>query len=78
MMAKKTTVGSPRSATWKEPEIDDMLTHIDIRDDELDDVVIVVEGVKDYQKEARWMAIGEVHTSRSFSADALFGKMKAI
>jgi hypothetical protein len=78
MMAKNTIVGSPRSATWKDSEIDDMLTHLDIRDDELDNMVIVVEEVKDYQKEARWMASGKVHTSRSFSADALFGKMKAI
>jgi hypothetical protein len=30
--------------------IDDMLTHLDIRDDELDDVVVVVEEVEDYQK----------------------------
>ncbi|KAM0843628.1 hypothetical protein ACQ4PT_057577 [Festuca glaucescens] len=73
-MAEKTAAGSSGLATGKEPEIDDMLAHLELRDDELDDVVIDVEEVKEYQKEARWMAIGKVHTSRSFSAEALFGK----
>jgi hypothetical protein len=59
-------------------EIDDLLAHLELREDELEDVVIGEEVVKEYQKEARWLAIGKVHTSRSFSADALFGKMKVV
>lgn len=66
------------AAKISNPEIDDMLAHLDLRDDELEDVVIGAEEVKEFQKEARWLAIGTVHTSRAFSADALFGKMKAI
>jgi hypothetical protein len=59
-------------------EIDDFLKHLELRDDELDDVVIEAEVVKEYQKEARWLVIGKVHTSRSFSAEELFGKMKVM
>ncbi|KAM0879749.1 hypothetical protein ACQ4PT_034030 [Festuca glaucescens] len=75
-MAEISGESASGSATGKEPEIDDMLAHLELRDDELEDVV--AEVVKEYQKEARWLAIGKVHTARSFSAEALFGKMKAI
>nr|XP_051217683.1 uncharacterized protein LOC127335131 [Lolium perenne] len=71
-MATKDTAAASGS------EIDDLLAHLELREDELEDVVIGEETVKEYQKEARWLAIGKVHTSRSFSADALFGKMKAV
>jgi hypothetical protein len=77
-MAEKTTAGSSGAAAGKEAEIDDLLKHLELHDDELDDVVIEADAVKEYQKEARWLAIGKVHTSRSFSAEALFGKMKVI
>jgi hypothetical protein len=66
------------SSTGKEAEIEDMFVNLDLREDELDGGVIDVDLVKEYQKEARWLAIGKVHTSRSFSADALFAKMKAM
>jgi hypothetical protein len=66
------------SSTGKEAEIEDMFVNLDLREDELDGGVIDVDLVKEYQKEARWLAIGKVHTSRSFSADALFAKMKAV
>jgi hypothetical protein len=55
-----------------------MLAHLDLRDDELDDVVIRAEEVKELENEARWLAIAKVHTSRPFSAEAFFSKMKAI
>jgi hypothetical protein len=64
--------------TGKEEDLDDMLAHLELREDELDDVVIAVDAVKEFQKDARWLAIGKVHTNRSFSSEALFGKMKAI
>ncbi|KAM0924194.1 hypothetical protein ACQ4PT_005036 [Festuca glaucescens] len=58
--------------------IDDMFSHLELNEDELDDVVIGVEEEKEYQQAARWLAIGKVHTNRSFSADALFEKMKVV
>ncbi|KAM0829979.1 hypothetical protein ACQ4PT_066519 [Festuca glaucescens] len=55
-----------------------MLSHLELNDDELDDVAVGVEAAKEYQKAARWLAIGKVQTSQSFSAEALFEKMKSI
>jgi hypothetical protein len=60
-----------------EGEIDDMFKHLELREDELDDVV-GEEEVKEYKKAARCLAIRKVHTTRSFVDDAVFGKMKAI
>ncbi|KAK1612095.1 hypothetical protein QYE76_035768 [Lolium multiflorum] len=70
--------GGSGSVKDSEADIDDLLMHLDLRDDELDDVEIGADAVKEFEKDARWLAIGKVHTKRSFSADALFGKMKAI
>jgi hypothetical protein len=39
-----------------------------LRDDELDDVVLGEEMVQEFKKPARWLAIGKVLTTRSFSA----------
>jgi hypothetical protein len=55
-----------------------MLTNLELYADKLEDVVIGAEGVKEYQKEARWLAIGKVYTSRSFSFKALTSKMNVI
>ena len=77
-MASSSASTNSGVAEKTEPEIDDMLQHLDLRDDELDDVVIGAEEVKVLEKDARWLAIAKVNTSRSFSAEALFGKMKAI
>ncbi|KAM0892958.1 hypothetical protein ACQ4PT_025431 [Festuca glaucescens] len=55
-----------------------MFSHLELNEDELDDVVIGVDDAREYQQAARWLAIGKVHTSRSFSAEALFEKMKAV
>jgi hypothetical protein len=62
----------------KGSNLDDMFSHLELNEDELDDVVIGIEEAKEYKQAARWLAIGKVHTSRSFSAEALFEKMKAI
>ncbi|KAK1695697.1 hypothetical protein QYE76_012394 [Lolium multiflorum] len=62
----------------KEGEIDDMLSHLELNDEELDDVVVDVEAAKEYRRAARWLAIGKVQTSRSFSSEALFEKMKSV
>ena len=77
-MASSTSAASSSSAPGKEAEINDLLQHLDLRDDELEEVVIGTEEVQEFQKDARWLAIGKVHMNRSFSSDALFGKMKAV
>ncbi|KAK1628379.1 hypothetical protein QYE76_002694 [Lolium multiflorum] len=77
-MASSSDAGARPAMPETEPDLDDLLNNLDLRDDELDDVVIGADEVKEFQKDARWMAIGKVHTTRSFSAEALFGKMKAI
>jgi hypothetical protein len=71
--------GSSSGATaGKESEIDDLLKHLDLRDDELEEVVVRADKAKEYQMVARWLAVAKVHTTRSFSSEALFGKMKAV
>jgi hypothetical protein len=69
---------SSNTVANKEPEIDDLLKNLDLRDDELGEVVVGADKAKEYQMAAQWLAVAKVHTTRSFSADALFGKMKAV
>jgi hypothetical protein len=69
---------SSGAAAGKEPEIDDLLQHLDLRDDELEEVVVGADKAKEYQMVACWLAVAKVHTNRSFSSDVLFGKMKAV
>ncbi|KAM0844544.1 hypothetical protein ACQ4PT_056993 [Festuca glaucescens] len=69
---------SASSSKGKDANLDDMFSHLELNEDELDDVVIGVDDAREYQQAARWLAIGKVHTSRSFSAEALFEKMKAV
>ncbi|KAM0828985.1 hypothetical protein ACQ4PT_067171 [Festuca glaucescens] len=77
-MADETGKAPAGPSGGQEGEIDDMLSHLELNDDELDDVVVGVEAAKEFQKSARWLAIGKVQTIRSFSAEALFEKMKSI
>ncbi|KAM0882151.1 hypothetical protein ACQ4PT_032502 [Festuca glaucescens] len=77
-MAEKTGAGSSGIGGEEQGDIDDMLKHLELRDDELDDVVLDTAVVEEYRMEARWLATGKVLTNRSFSAEALFEKMKAI
>uniref|UniRef100_A0ACD5UQD4 Uncharacterized protein n=1 Tax=Avena sativa TaxID=4498 RepID=A0ACD5UQD4_AVESA len=77
-MAEKTIAGSSGTAAGGNGEIDDMFSHLELNEDELDDVVIGAEKAKMYQDAARWLAIGKVLTNRNFSAEALFEKMKGI
>jgi hypothetical protein len=77
-MAEKDTAGASETAAGGNMEIDDMFSHLELNEDELDDVVIGAEKAKVYQDAARWLAIGKVLTNRSFSAEALFEKMKGI
>ncbi|KAM0895329.1 hypothetical protein ACQ4PT_023907 [Festuca glaucescens] len=66
------------SSGGKDADLDDMFSHLELNEDELDDVVIGVDEAREYQQAARWLAIGKVHTTRSFSAEALFEKMKVV
>jgi hypothetical protein len=66
------------SCSGPDEGIDDMFNHLELNDDEPDDVVISIDEAREYQQAARWLAIGNVHTNRSFSADALFEKMKVV
>jgi hypothetical protein len=77
-MATSDHGSSSGAAAGKDSEIDDLLKHLDLRDDELEEVVVGADKAKEYQMAAHWLAVVEVHTTRSFSSDALFGKMKAI
>ncbi|KAM0822771.1 hypothetical protein ACQ4PT_071297 [Festuca glaucescens] len=58
-MADKQLAGSSGTAAGGDGEIDDMLRHLELNDDELDDVVIGAEKAKVYQDAARWLAIGK-------------------
>jgi hypothetical protein len=62
----------------KDANLDDMFAHLELNEEELDDVVIGAEEAKEYHQAARWLAIVKVHTSRSFSSDALIEKMKVV
>jgi hypothetical protein len=65
-------------AAEKDSEIDDLLKHLDLQDDKLEEVVVGADKAKEYHMAMRWLAVAKGHTNRSFSADALFGKMKAV
>jgi hypothetical protein len=58
-------------AAEKDSEIDDLLKHMDLRDDELKEVVVGADKAKEYQMATRWLAVAKGHTNRSFSAGAL-------
>ena len=76
-MAESSTTASC-SASQEDLGIEDMLQHLQLNEDELDDVVMGEEVINKYKKDAQWMAIGKVLTDRSFSSTALFEKMKSI
>ncbi|KAM0929804.1 hypothetical protein ACQ4PT_001408 [Festuca glaucescens] len=66
-MADPAGAASSPATAGKELDLDDMLAHLELREDELDDVVIPVEAVKEFQKDARWLAI-----------DALLGRLEKV
>jgi hypothetical protein len=59
---------SASSSRGKDVDLDDMFNHLELNEEELDDVMIRVDEAKVYQQAARWLAIGVVHTSRTFSS----------
>ena len=66
------------SAGWSGKKLEEMLQHLDLKDDELDDVTVGEEEVKKYAADARWLAIAKVNTTRTFSSSAMFECMKSI
>lgn len=56
--------------------LEDLLQHLDLKGDELDDVVVGAEEVKGFSQAARWLANGKVITNKPFSASALFEMLK--
>ncbi|KAM0914920.1 hypothetical protein ACQ4PT_011190 [Festuca glaucescens] len=45
----------------KDADLDDMFSHLELNEDELDDVVIRIDEAREYQQAARWLAIGKMH-----------------
>ena len=77
-MASATSSGVAGSSSQVTGEIEDIFQHLQLNEDELDEVVLGDEEIKEFKKGARWMAITKVLTTRSFSGTALFEKMKSI
>ncbi|KAE8784826.1 hypothetical protein D1007_41578 [Hordeum vulgare] len=76
LMAKD--AGSSSSSSWMGRKLEDMLQHLDLKDEELDDVVVGEAEVKKLEEDARWLAIGRLHTSHPFSSAAMFETLKAV
>ena len=70
--------GSSSTAGWTGKNLEEMLQHLDLKDDELDDVIVGEEDTKKYEADARWLAIGKVNTTRQFSSSSMFETMKSI
>ncbi|XP_020199593.1 uncharacterized protein [Aegilops tauschii subsp. strangulata] len=72
------TAGGSSSAGWSGKKLEEMLQHLDLKDDELDEVTVGEEESRKYEADARWLAIGKVNTTRIFSASSMFETMKSI
>lgn len=59
-----------------ERDLGDKFKCLNLRADEEEDVVLV-EDREELEKDAEFMALGRVHTSRTFSHGALFGAMRS-
>ena len=70
--------GSSSSPGRQGQKLEEMLEHLDLKEDELDDVVVGEEEVKKFEADARWLAIGKVNTTRTFSSSAMFKTLKSV
>ncbi|KAE8794640.1 hypothetical protein D1007_30682 [Hordeum vulgare] len=70
--------GLSSSAWLAGRNLEEMLQHLDLQEDELDDVVVGEEEVKKFEADTRWQAIGRVNTTRPFSSSAMFETLKSI
>ncbi|KAM0900806.1 hypothetical protein ACQ4PT_020379 [Festuca glaucescens] len=51
---------SASSSRGKDADLDDMFSHLELNEEELDDVMIGVDEARVYQQAARWLAIGKM------------------
>lgn len=54
------------------------LKNLDLREGELDDVVIGEHDLVEMKKQARWLVVARVNTSKPFSTDALFQTLRHV
>lgn len=78
MAASRSASGSSSKAAsgTKEDDLEELLKHLEMWEDELDEVVVRKEEVKRFEAKARWLAIGRVNTDHPFSSDAMFKAVK--
>ncbi|KAK1619605.1 hypothetical protein QYE76_025122 [Lolium multiflorum] len=54
------------------------MKNLELKEGELDDVVVGEEDLVDLRKQARWLAVARVNTKKPFSSEALFETMKYV
>ncbi|KAM0917510.1 hypothetical protein ACQ4PT_009435 [Festuca glaucescens] len=54
------------------------LQHMELQGGELDDVVVGEHDLAEMKQRARWLAVARVHTTKKFSADALFQTLRYV
>lgn len=72
-------MATPKSAAagpWTEDNIEEMLKHMDLQDNELDDVVLGKSNVEQMEADTRLLGVGRPNTDRPFSATTMFETMK--
>ncbi|KAM0931051.1 hypothetical protein ACQ4PT_000556 [Festuca glaucescens] len=76
------TVGSSSRSGGKEAEGDESLAralwNLELREGELDDVIIGENDLEEMKKQARWLAVARVHTPKPFSSEALFQTLRFV
>ncbi|KAE8790960.1 hypothetical protein D1007_34603 [Hordeum vulgare] len=70
--------GLDPSTGWSGKNLEEMMEFLDLKDDELDDVIVGNKEVQRLEADARWMAIGKLNTSHPFSSTAMFEIVKAV
>ena len=55
---------------------EELLARLNLQEEE-DDAFVWEEELPDLEEPAKWLAIARVHTTRSFSPNALYGDMRA-
>lgn len=58
-----------------ECDLDDLLQHLDIREDE-EQGIMLEEDLEELRAKAQWTALAKVHSPKTFSHAAFFANMK--